>query len=103
MVEAKGYWLSVRTDKSTGEIENAPRANNYTKYIVQIHHSDSPAIGVARKYTDAIDEFKRSLLDLKKTSPSEVPDLEDFNSNTMQENADLAMVFLSEYDIELAE
>lgn len=103
MVEAKGYWLSVRTDSSSGENDVAPRANEKTKYIVKIHESDSPAVGIARQYDDAINEFKKSLKHIQDTEPAKLPEMADFNSTTMQDNADLAMVFLSEYDIDLVD
>jgi hypothetical protein len=99
MIDAKGYWLSVNIRSDNGDDLCDPAAND-TKYIVKLHHSDAPIVGVAHKYGDALKEFKAKLQSARRLCPRLTPDLENFQSNSAQNSHDLALVFISESDIE---
>ena len=100
MVEAKGYWLSVQTQKNLTRSEDkrfSPiRPSNY---IVKIHHQDSPIVGMAVEFRDALQPFKEELAALHHKDPQSLPQFEHFDDVVEQKDKDIAMVFLSEHEI----
>lgn len=99
MVEAKGYWLSIQTNNNLRTSEHCIE-NSQIKYIVKIHSGDSPVTAIAHNYRDAIDALKEKLRHLKENSPHDLPAYEDFEDSVTNEVDDIAMVFLSESDLE---
>jgi len=99
MVEAKGYWLSIQTNNDFRTSQQCIE-NSQLKYIVKIHNGDSPVTAAAHSYTDAISKFKEKLRDLKQSEPFKMPDFENFDDKFENESEDIAMVFLSEFDLD---
>ncbi|MCS5595957.1 MAG: hypothetical protein NZ828_01740 [Alphaproteobacteria bacterium] len=100
MVEAKGYWLSVQTQKNLTQSEDKRFSPiKPSNYIVKIHHQDSPIVGMAVEFRDALQSFKEKLAALHHKDPASLPQFEHFDDVVEQEDKDIAMVFLSEYEI----
>jgi adenine-specific DNA methylase len=100
MVEAKGYWLSIQTNNNLHTSQQRID-NSQLKYIVKIHNGDSPVTAIAHSYSEAIHEFKEKLRELKAREPLKMPTIEDFEDKIENEKDDIAMVFLSEFDLDL--
>tara|TARA_R110002126_G_scaffold13118_4_gene56857 strand:+ start:463 stop:771 length:309 start_codon:yes stop_codon:yes gene_type:complete len=101
MVEAKGYWLSIQTNNTQYRSEHKID-NSQIKYIVKIHNGDSPVTAAAHNYNDAIQALKDKLRALKASAPQSLPAFEDFEAPIENEVDNIAMVFLSESDLENA-
>ncbi len=100
MVEAKGYWLSVQAQKDNNPESKAQlHSKGHLNYIVRIHHQDTPAIGMASEFKAALQAFKDKLAEIHSNDPKGLPQFEHFDDVIEQEEKDIAMVFVSEYEI----
>lgn len=95
MVEAKGYWLSVRTELLEDTQKNSDNNKDTSRFILKIHDSNSPIMGVADGFHDALENFKKNYLVHKAEQPSKIPHYENFEDHIKQKANDLAMVFIS--------